>query len=227
MFRRWLAIFKKDTLMDKAYQRSFEMLEITRKMYLEAKESLRHKEDTQIKFDIYDLDSEINRFEREVRRNVFNYLTVSGGERLTSGLILVSIIIDIERIGDYTKNIVELALNHPGKLHGGEFEEKLVKVEEAVDDSFNKTKECFQVGDSRKAREFLQNYVWVNRVCDDSLFGLVREEDKEIRAGNAVALALYFRWLKRINSHLRNIATSVVNPFDRIGFMPEENKNKK
>jgi len=119
MFRRWLAIFKKDTLMDKAYQRSFEMLEITRKMYLEAKESLRHKEDTQIKFDIYDLDSEINRFEREVRRNVFNYLTVSGGERLTSGLILVSIIIDIERIGDYTKNIVELALNHPGKLHGG------------------------------------------------------------------------------------------------------------
>jgi len=61
--------------------------------------------------------------------------------------------------------------------------------------------------------------VWVNRVCDDSLFGLVREEDKEIQAGNAVALALYFRWLKRINSHLRNIATSVVNPFDRIGFI--------
>jgi len=24
--------------------------------------------------------------------------------------------------------------------------------------------------------------------------------------------------LKRINSHLRNVATSVVNPFDQIGF---------
>lgn len=222
MFRKWLAIFKKDTLMDKAYQRSYKMLDTTHSMYLEAKESLRNKEDTEIKVNIYDRDAEINRYEREVRRNVFNYLAVSGGERLASGLILVSIIIDIERIGDYTKNIVELAMNHPGKLHGGTFEQQLVRVEAAVDDSFVRTRECFQSGDSETAREFLKHYVWVNRVCDESLFGLVRQEDKSIKSGDAVALALYFRWLKRINSHLRNIATSVVNPFDRIGFMPEE-----
>jgi phosphate uptake regulator len=222
MFRKWLAIFKKDTLMDKAYQRSYKMLDFTHTMYLEAKESLRNKEDTEIKVNIYDRDAEINRYEREVRRNVFNYLAVSGGERLASGLILVSIIIDIERIGDYTKNIVELAMNHPGKLHGGYFEDQLVRVEAAVNDSFVQTRECFQSGDSETAREFLRHYVWVNRVCDESLFGLVRQKDKSIKSGDAVALALYFRWLKRINSHLRNIATSVVNPFDRIGFMPEE-----
>jgi hypothetical protein len=40
-----------------------------------------------------------------------------------------------------------------------------------------------------------------------------------------VSLAMYFRWLKRINSHLRNITTSVVNPFDRIGFEPKKRKS--
>jgi hypothetical protein len=52
--------------------------------------------------------------------------------------------------------------------------------------------------------------------------GLVKEEDKSIRPGDAVSLGLYFRWLKRINSHLRNIVTSVVNPFDKIGFKPKK-----
>jgi len=51
---------------------------------------------------------------------------------------------------------------------------------------------------------------------------LIREDDKAIRPGDAVALGIYFRWLKRINSHLRNITTGVVNPFDRIGFEPKE-----
>jgi hypothetical protein len=52
--------------------------------------------------------------------------------------------------------------------------------------------------------------------------GLVKEDDKSIGPGDAVSLGLYFRWLKRINSHLRNIVTSVVNPFDKIGFKPKK-----
>jgi len=50
---------------------------------------------------------------------------------------------------------------------------------------------------------------------------MIKEEDKNIPCGDAISLGLYFRWLKRINSHLRNITTSIVNPFDRIGFEPE------
>ncbi|MFB0564342.1 MAG: PhoU domain-containing protein [Candidatus Aminicenantaceae bacterium] len=222
MLKEWLAIFKKDTLMDRAYQRSYMMLDITREMFLEAKESLRHKEDNEIDVDIYSRDAEINRFEREVRRNVFNHLVVAGTERLPSGLVLVSIIIDIERIGDYTKNIVELAMNHPGKLLGGKFDKVLQRVEAAVDDNFVRTRTCIESCSKADALKLLEEYKWVNSVCDESLMGLVKEEDKTIQPGDAVSLGMYFRWLKRINSHLRNITTSVANPFDRIGFMPEE-----
>ncbi len=222
MLKRWLAIFQKDTLMDHAYHRSFEMFDILREMFTTARESLRHMEDTEIGIDIYDKDLEVNRFEREVRREVFNHLAVSGPERLPSGLALVSIIIDIERIGDYTKNIVELALNHPGKLHGAKYEEDLQRVEAAVEENLAKTKSCFESGDEASALELLKKYDWVNPVCDERLMELVKEEDTSIRPGDAVSLALYFRWLKRINSHLRNIITSVVNPFDRIGFKPKK-----
>ncbi len=221
MFKQLLSIFQKDTLMDQAYRRSFEMLDITREMFLKAKNSLRHTESNYVDVDIYDRDIEVNKYEREVRRNVFNHLAVSGLETLPSGLVLVSIIIDIERIGDYTKNMVELAMNHPEKLEGGKFEEDLQKIEAAVEDNFIRTKNCFENADVEAGLKLLEDYQWVNRICDQCVIGLVKEEDQNIRAGDAVSLALYFRWLKRINSHLRNITTSVVNPFDRIGFNPK------
>ena len=222
MFKKWLAIFKKDTLMDRAYQRSFDMLAITMEMCREARLSLRQREDSEIDLSMKDKDKEVNKYERDVRRKVFNHLAVQGTADLPSGLALISIIIDIERLGDYAKNMLELALDHPGKLHGGQFEEEIVRIESAVDDNFVQTKKCFEEGNADLAIELLDKYAWVNDVCDEIVVAVVKEKDANIRPGDAAALVLYVRWLKRINSHLRNIITSVVNPFDRIGFQPKK-----
>lgn len=220
MFKEWLHLFQKDSLMDRAYRRSSMMLDITLSMFLKAKTSLRYTDSDQVDIDIYDRDAEVNRYQREVRRHVFKHLTMRGVERLPSGLVLVSIVIDIERIGDYTKNMIELAMNHSRRLPGGKFETDLQRVETAVEDNFIRTKSCFESADEKAALKLLKEYEWVSRVCDDCLFRLIKEDDKNIGSGDAVSLALYFRWLKRINSHLRNISSSVVNPFDRIGFKP-------
>jgi phosphate transport system protein len=222
MFKQLLAVFRKDTLMNRAYERSFEMITVTHNMFLKAKKSLRHTEDNQIDIDIYDKDIEVNKFEREVRRNVLNHLILSDKAELPSGLILVSIIIDIERIGDYTKNIVELAMNHPEKLDGMDFEADLQKIEQAVSELFNKTRTCFEKSDKELALTILDEYKWINRSCDDIVLKLVKMKSSEMSTAEAVSLALYLRWLKRIHSHLRNIVTSVVNPFDRIGFKPKK-----
>ncbi|MEJ2725029.1 MAG: PhoU domain-containing protein [Deltaproteobacteria bacterium] len=221
MFKEWLHLFRKDSLMDRAYRRSSMMLDITLSMFLKAKTSLRYTDSDQVDIDIYDRDAEVNRYQREVRRHVFKHLTMCGVERLPSGLVLVSIVINIERIGDYTKNMIELAMNHSRRLRGGKFETDLQRVETAVEDNFIRTKSSFESADEKTALQLLKEYEWVNRVCDDCLFRLIKEDDKNIESGDAVSLALYFRWLKRINSHLRNISSSVVNPFDRIGFKPK------
>jgi phosphate uptake regulator len=224
MFKKWLAIFKKDTLMDHAYERSFDMLDITLDMFREARESLRKREDSEIDLGIKDKDKEVNKYEREVRRMVFNHLALQGASDLPSGLALVSIIIDIERIGDYTKNMVELALDHPGRLSGGDLEGDLSRMEAAVEDNFIRTKTCFVEGNDELALSLLEKYAWVADTCDEGVKQIVQEKDASIRPGDAAALALYIRFLKRINSHLRNITTSVSNPFDRIGFNPKEKR---
>lgn len=214
-------LFKKDTLMNRAYQRSFEMLNITQAMFKEARESLRQRKDSEVDLGIKETDKKVNSYEREVRRMVINHLVVIGPVDLPSGLALISIIIDIERIADYAKNMVELALDHPGKLHGGEFEERISRIEEGLGNNFIQTKKCFEEADANIALELLQKYAWVNDACDEIVSDVVKEKDKSIKPGDAAALVLYTRWLKRINSHLRNITTSVVNPFDRVGFQPK------
>ena len=47
---------------------------------------------------------------------------------------------------------------------------------------------------------------------------LVRGVDKTLSTADAVTVSMYARFLKRINAHLTNIASSTVNPFPRIGF---------
>jgi Na+/phosphate symporter len=222
MFKKWLAIFKKDTLMDRAYRRSYDMLAITMAMCAEARVDLRQREDSEIDLSMKEKDKEVNKYERDVRRMVFNHLAVQGTADLPSALALISIIIDIERLGDYAKNMLELAYDHPGKLHGGKFEQELARIEMAVEDNFIQTKRCFEEGKADFALELLDKYAWVNDICDEMVKSVVKEQESNISPGDAAALVLYIRWLKRINSHLRNITTSVVNPFDRIGFQPKK-----
>ena len=224
MIKEILSVFKSNTLMDRAFQRSYDMLDLTYNMYLQAKEVLRNTENTELEVDLSDEDIEVNKYQREVRKDVFNHLVLTDGEQLSSGLVLVSIVIDLERIGDYTKNIVEVAQNHPQRLHGGKFEDDLLRIEDGVDDNFKRTIEVFKTSDEDSGRELLKEYKWIPRLSDKSLMSLVQQADPSISSGSAAALALYFRSLKRINAHLRNVTTSVVNPFHRIGYKPKKKK---
>ena len=42
-----------------------------------------------------------------------------------------------------------------------------------------------------------------------------------IEADRATAIAMYSRYLKRIAAHSRNLISSIVNPFERIGYKEE------
>jgi len=217
-FKELFSIFNTDSLMDVAYKRSFEMLILSGNMFKESKSSLREKDTNQLALDIYKQDMEINNFEREVRRDLINHMAVAGTEEFNSALVLATIVIDIERLGDYSKNLVDLAKSHPSKLLGGVFEEDLQKVEAAVLDGFDRVPNQFKNSDVEDAKAFLKEYNWVSKICDQHVNDYINEVDKDLSSGDAVALAMYYRYLKRIHSHLSNVATSIVNPFDQIGF---------
>jgi len=222
MYKDLLKVFKKNSLLDDAFSRSFEMIEVTGSMFNQVIMRLREDQNHQYNFDIRDKDIAVNKFERQVRRDVFNHLCVAGLDDLNSGLVLVSIIIDIERIGDYTKNMVELSENLQGVLHGTKYDEDLGRIEDAIRNSFSRLRKDFENGDEVDSEKMLNEYAWINKLCDKHVCDIINEKDEEGSSGKSVALALYFRYLKRINSHLRNIATSIVNPFHRIGFVKKK-----
>ncbi|MBN2225776.1 MAG: hypothetical protein JW763_00275 [candidate division Zixibacteria bacterium] len=221
MFEELLKLFKKENLLDQAFRTTVKMLESDEEMFEASVNSLRRQNTSDLPFDIYEKDKQINQFERDVRRNVLTHMTVSDKKNVSAGLVLISIVIDVERIGDYTKNIAELASEHRKKLHGGIFEADLVEIEKTVQKRFKDLTRALIEKDVVTARQIMNSHKDLSSMSDRALAGIIAEQDKALPVGSAVVLALYFRYLKRIASHLTNIASSVVNPFPRIGFREE------
>ncbi|TFG94888.1 MAG: hypothetical protein E4H13_14200 [Calditrichales bacterium] len=226
MWKPLFSVFSKDKLIDKAFEDSAKMLKLTEKMFHESKKGLREQDPEKILIDIYDADKKVNKFERKVRKEVLKDLA-ENGQDLYSGFLLVSIIVDIERIGDYAKNMLDLAKNYHEKLQCKSMEKDIVRLEAAIEDTFARVRKHFELADKDDAEKLLGEYLWVNQVCDKLTASMIRGEDKSLPPSHAAAMALYVRYLKRINSHLRNVASSIVNPFDHISFNPQHHRHKK
>jgi len=222
MFKQIFEIFKSDSLYEQALVECHEMLDIDLTMFKASIQSLRKSDSADIDIDIFAMDKKINEFERDVRRKVMTHLAVGGKEDIGSGLVLVSVVIDIERIGDYTKNIYDLAINHPKKLEGGIIEDLLAEIEnislKLVEDSID----AFKNQNIEKARNLMGSYKKnISSQCDTITNDIISGKVGDIKVGRLTAIALYARYLKRISAHSRNLISSIVNPFERIGY-PEQ-----
>ncbi len=218
MLREILKLLSRDNLQVQALAECYQMIDICDEMMRAAVISLRERDDASMDIDIFKMDKQLNSFERDVRRKVMTHLALGNTADLASGLTLVSIVIDLERIGDYTKNIYDLAVHHPTRLNGGEFEKELKGIEQVALDNFARTAKAFKSGDVDEARSLMQDYKEdISSRCRDVEAQLV-QGDTTLATSDAVSLALYLRFLKRISAHSRNLISSLVNPVDRIGY---------
>ena len=219
MFKQIFELFKSDSLYEQALVESYEMLDIDLSMFNESVRSLRESDSADINIDIYEMDKKINSFERDVRRKIMTHLAISGKDDLGSGLIMVSVVIDIERIGDYTKNIYDLALQHPSRLNGGNHSDSLKEVEDATQKFFVDSVKAFKEQNIELARKLMKDYkTEISAKCDQITNDIVSGKSNNMSVSEASATALYARYLKRISAHCRNLISSIVNPFERIGY---------
>ena len=224
MLKELIKIWKSDNLLQQAWDQSYKMLEIEREMFLEATRILRESDDTEVDQEILKNDQLINEYERQVRRKVMTHCTIIGATSLPSGMVLISIIIDIERIGDYCKNIIDLNEIHPQQLNFAIYKDKITKIETEIKWRFEETINVLKKADIKKAKTMIKTYKKkISGVYDKIANELVQGNVEGISTGDSVAIALYIRYLKRISAHLNNIVTSVVNPFDWIGFVRQNN----
>jgi phosphate uptake regulator len=222
LFKELIELWRSDNFLTQALNKSYTMLESTFQMFSASKTSLRESDEGEIGIDIYEMDRMVNQYEKEVRRKVLRHFAITGNVNIMSGLVLTSIVIDIERIGDYTKNIRDLAIIHPKRLECGSFDGDVSRIETAVAGMFERGIPAFKASDKEAARAIIEENRWIIKRCDEIVDAFVREEERTLSSGDAVSAALYVRYLKRIAAHLRNTISSIVNPFEAIGFLEEE-----
>jgi len=203
-------------LLTQATEETVNMLERTKDMYIF---SLRVLMDNEREVsDIYQLDQQLNEIQISVRRKVLEHLSISQHQDITGSLILVTIVVDIERIGDYAKNLIELAHHYPELLRGP-YVDRIRKFEEMITKNFTDTIVAFKEANVELGQQVMETHAKIapeiEKIIEDIL------KDSSLKGREAVIYALIARFLKRVSAHLKNVASSVVNPFHRLGYRPE------
>lgn len=215
MFRKFFEFWRGSGFLREATEEVERMLLIAKDMFKLSLQVLMDKEKDE---DIYRIDQELNRFQISVRRKILEHLSINPRQDITGALVLITIVIDIERIGDYSKNLIELAHKYPKRLSGS-YIDKLRRIEGEILEMFDQTITSFKSADIELGKRIMERHVKLSRKCEDIVEALV--EDKEISSRIGIICALLARYLKRTSAHLKNVASSVVNPFHRLGYRPE------
>ena len=169
--------------------------------------------------DIGQSDEDINMGERMVRRMVFQHLMVNPHQDLPASLSLISIVHDVERIGDYAKSLLEL--NQWLNLCAAEgcYCAMCREIHGEIMPFFGLTLKALRDSAPDAAREVMEKHLEVKKRTDDLLKAAMEDED----AGrDAVLFTLTSRYLRRVSGHLSNVSSSVVNPLDQLAARAEE-----
>jgi len=206
--------------MDEVEDRIHQMLIDGRAVYDAAMEAVfGGGKSKQAKAAVTGTDHEINVAQRDVRRALLIHASVAPAADIAQVLSYMSIIKDVERIGDYSKNVYDLA------KYGVDFEtaddhEELARYRDRVGRLISDAAATFRARDSRGAEALVAK-----------AYGFLDDYDRHVKsayrsdgpADRAVARALYYRFLKRITAHVMNFLTALVLPLDRLDYYDEPN----
>lgn len=221
IFNELFKLWNKNDLLTQSVNDSKEMMEVAYEMFeIVTKKLMNGSHDEELE-KIRKMDYLLNHFERSIRKKVFEHLTVNEKEEqhLYSAVLLITIVSNIERLGDYCKNIAEIA----------ELRDKMVIEDlnltvksyiQTVRTMFRQTISAYKKTDSTIAQKVNNSYNDFKSDADKLITKLASQERKNNE--NFVVYVLFFRYMKRLSSHLMHITTSITNPIDKIGYRPDQ-----
>ncbi len=223
-FTDFINLWRSDDLLSQAWNESNEMLKLSLEMFEEALKLLHEDTNVEKIKALKKRDVEINRYQMDVRRKVMTHYSVDPNRTdLASGMVLVNMVVDIERLGDYTKNILDLASYYPKIFKTDEISEKLALIESEILSRFYMTVKAIELQETEMANKMHATYKnLVNNASDKLVNSILTGETKFGDETLTATVALYARYLKRVGAHLKNITSILVNPFDLIGYKIDE-----
>jgi len=166
--------------------------------------------------DVYSADHELNKAEIDVRRMCVEHLVARPQGDLATAVVLLAVIVDIERIGDYAKNLYELRPRLQGDWPEKPPFDELRSMRDDLHEMFDDAMAGLTSADRVRATAVMDHHAEFTRRCEHIVDALLKPSGLTER--EAIVGALAARYMKRIGAHLSNLASSVVNPYDRIGY---------
>jgi phosphate uptake regulator len=220
VFRQLLAAWRKTDPLKEMYRSLISMIEAGEWMFEASWAAARDASvPPEFKAEVYRRDIEVNRTERSIRRRIVEHLSVEPGVDVPACLVLMSVVKDAERIGDYCKNILEAAELEAEPVKGCEFFYRFDEAYKDICGIFRKTRRALAESDETLGQEVIVEERNISARCD-ALVERIAKSDLPARL--AVPWALLARYLKRVSAHLGNLASSLVMPLHKLDYYDEK-----
>lgn len=206
--------------MDQAYNEAVEMIDVLGNMFDKSVKYLHSGIAPAEGQDTYTLDKRVNLLEQKLRRHIYNHLVLNKQQDLYMSLILVQIGVDLERVGDYIKNIYDLR-RIAGELSFQGHEKELAELESKIKKMVPEVRAALENQDDVSATHIQNEYFPLAKLCDQRVEEILTGDGKTPGKSTAIRV-LYYRYLKRVIAHFINVASAISNPYDRIGFHPDD-----
>lgn len=216
-----LNVWKGSGLLKLCMDDFFKMLDIAERMFSTAWEMITGTGEVK---DLYKIDRHLNELQIAIRRRILEHLAINPAQDINASFVLAILVTDVERIGDYAKNFDEIAKHYPEPITGGCFD-LLQPMAARVKGMFAETKKAITEGDAELARQIMNEQAEVAKEADKLLEDLITSKSKKLEVKEGIVAAMLARYIKRVSAHLKNVASSVVNPYHRIGYRPKENED--
>ena len=175
-----------------------------------------------IRDDLFATDKRINDLERKVRRQAVVHGSVYGTSQLPTCLVLMSIVKDAERIGDYSKNLFDIAVITQ-KTKDDAYFDHLIQSKNRVSELLEEAIRIYRSQKEDKAKAFLHRGDAMQDEFDRQVERLLGTETGTTQPA---ATALCYRYFKRITAHLLNIISSLVVPLDQLDYFDEDRETR-
>lgn len=219
MFKNLLSFWKGKDFLAQVFEEFKEMLDDTKLMYeMVCSTLLDNVEEPDLKKKIYEIDEKVNSLQKTIRTRIIEHLSLRPTVDVNACLLLMSVVKDAERLGDYCKNLYEVTEIIEKPMDRALFSQYFNGLDKEILTLFKRTKEAFIEADESKAEASWDYEHRIAIQCDRILEEIAKSS---LSVNEAVCLALIARHFKRIVAHLTNIATSVILPLSDLDYFDE------
>ena len=219
MFKNLRSFWKGRHFLDEVYNEFREMLEGAERMFeMVCRALLQNADEANLGQKIHDADKQINKLQKQMRRRIIEHLALQPTVDVSACLILMSVVKDGERLGDYCKNLYEVVELLSEPIERQEYAEYFNELDRDIVALFGYTQSAFFEADEEKARLTWDVENRIAKRCDRIVERIAKAP---LSTNRAVCFALIARHYKRIVAHLVNIATSSILPLSDIDYFDE------